>query len=153
MNDPYATNVSSQREIGFARALAAADISPEGRITQLSYVRQDRASEMGGLLDAGKLSRSVFCWSDIDGIQLINEARRRGLRVPEDVSVIGYDNSSIGALHSVDLASIDQSGARIRCARRRDAAITHSRARFGKASADRADSGCARKPGLGPVKS
>lgn len=113
MNDPEATNVSSQREIGFARALAAADVSPEGRITQLSYARQDRAPEIGALLDAEKLPGAVFCWSDIDGIQLLNEARRRGLRVPEDLSVIGYDNSNISALHSISLASIDQSGARI----------------------------------------
>ena len=32
---------------------------------------------------------------------------------PDDLSVVGYDNSSIAALQSVNLASIDQSGARI----------------------------------------
>ena len=82
MDDPEATNVSSQREIGFARAVKEAGLDPDGRIIQVCYARHDRPREIGALLDAGKLSRSVFCWSDIDGIQLIDEARRRGIRIP-----------------------------------------------------------------------
>jgi LacI family transcriptional regulator len=113
MNDPDAASVSVQREIGFARALVAAGISPEGRTTFLSYAQQDRDHDIGRFLDLEKLPRAVFCWSDIDGIRLLDEARRRGIRIPEELSVIGYDNSNISALHSINLASIDQSGARI----------------------------------------
>ncbi|MGO7815511.1 substrate-binding domain-containing protein, partial [Rhizobium ruizarguesonis] len=50
------------------------------------------------------------CWSDLDAITLLSLAMERGVRVPEDRAVIGYDNSSTAARGLVNLASIDQSG-------------------------------------------
>ncbi|MBB4294197.1 DNA-binding LacI/PurR family transcriptional regulator [Rhizobium leguminosarum] len=52
----------------------------------------------------------MFCWSDLDAITLLSLAMEMGVRVPEDLAVIGYDNSSTAALGLVNLASIDQSG-------------------------------------------
>ena len=37
-------------------------------------------------------------------------ASERGLRVPDDLAVVGYDNSSVAALPQLSLSSVDQSG-------------------------------------------
>jgi LacI family transcriptional regulator len=54
--------------------------------------------------------RAVFVWSDLDAILLINAAKISGLRVPEDLAIIGYDNSKVAALPLLNLTSVDQSG-------------------------------------------
>ena len=50
-----------------------------------------------------------FCWSDLDAIPLLAEARSAGVRVPEDLAIIGFDNSPTAQLAPNDLVSIDQS--------------------------------------------
>ena len=53
---------------------------------------------------------AVFCWSDLTAMPLLGVASERGLRVPDDLSVVGYDNSRVAALPQLSLSSVDQSG-------------------------------------------
>lgn len=53
---------------------------------------------------------AIFAWIDAAGISLMSAARELGLSVPEDLSVVGYDNSSVAALPQISLTSVDQSG-------------------------------------------
>ena len=43
----------------------------------------------------------------------MGEAYRLGIRVPNDLAIVGYDNSPTAALPMVDLASVDQDGPRL----------------------------------------
>jgi LacI family transcriptional regulator len=65
------------------------------------------------MLAAPDRPRAMFVWSDRDAVQLLNLARPMGLRVPEDLALIGYDNSAVAALPLIGLASMDQDGARL----------------------------------------
>ena len=56
--------------------------------------------------EADELPTAFVCSNDEDALQLIREAERRGIRVPEDLSVIGFDNSSIAELEQVSLTSV-----------------------------------------------
>ena len=55
----------------------------------------------------------MICWSDLDAIPLLSAAHRLGIRVPQDLAVIGYDNSPVAGLSMVDLTSVDQGGPRL----------------------------------------
>ena len=48
--------------------------------------------------------------SDLTAIELLGVAEEMGLKVPRDVSVVGFDNSSVAALPQIALTSVDQSG-------------------------------------------
>ena len=50
---------------------------------------------------------AVAAWNDPIAIELIDVLERIGLRVPGDVSVIGYDNSPLALNRSVPLSTID----------------------------------------------
>ena len=65
------------------------------------------------MLTAADRPRAIFCWSDLDAIPLMGEAHRLGIRVPQDLAIVGYDNSPTAALPMVDLASVDQDGPRL----------------------------------------
>ncbi|MBT1172133.1 extracellular solute-binding protein [Bifidobacterium sp. MA2] len=53
---------------------------------------------------------AVFAFNDNLAAGFITAARRNGLRVPEDVSVIGFDNTEMSSLLSPTLATIDMKG-------------------------------------------
>jgi LacI family transcriptional regulator, repressor for deo operon, udp, cdd, tsx, nupC, and nupG len=59
------------------------------------------------LVDAG--ATAVICGSDLMALGAIRAVRGRGLRVPEDVSVVGYDDSSLIAFTDPPLTTVRQS--------------------------------------------
>ena len=61
-------------------------------------------------LEATDRPEAVFCWSDLTAVPLLGMACERGLRVPDDLAVVGFDNSSVAALPQLSLSSIDQAG-------------------------------------------
>jgi len=57
----------------------------------------------------GKLPDALFCASgDMTAIGFMNAAREKGIRVPEDIAVIGYDDLPVAALVSPGLTTIRQ---------------------------------------------
>lgn len=50
---------------------------------------------------------AFVCSNDEEAIELIRVAQRMGLRVPEDLSIVSFDNSSLSDLPSLTLTSVD----------------------------------------------
>lgn len=51
---------------------------------------------------------AIIASNDVWATRLILALRRRGIRIPEDVSIVGYDNLDIGRVISPALSTIDQ---------------------------------------------
>ncbi len=64
------------------------------------------ASAAGRLLERGVTA--IVCGSDLMALGAIREARVRGLRVPEDLSVVGYDDSLLIAFTDPPLTTVRQ---------------------------------------------
>ena len=58
------------------------------------------------LRDAKELPTAFVCGNDEDAMHLIEAAERKGIRVPDDLSVVGFDNSNIAQLEKVSLTSV-----------------------------------------------
>jgi DNA-binding LacI/PurR family transcriptional regulator len=56
---------------------------------------------------------AVFVASDLAALGVLDAALGLGVRVPEELSVVGYDNTPIAALRHISLSSVDQSAAGI----------------------------------------
>lgn len=76
--------------------------------THLGGPEHDRALALE-LLSAKDRPTAIFAWMDSVALTIMSAAAELGLRVPRDLSVVGYDNSHIGALSQLSLTSIDQS--------------------------------------------
>ncbi|MFC5758169.1 LacI family DNA-binding transcriptional regulator [Rhizobium sp. GCM10022189] len=109
LGDSPQTVVALQREKGYLAATKAAGL--EGRIIRLPPVGVDRRPAINDFLALKDRPRAVFVWSDLDAVPLINAARMSGVRVPEDLAIIGYDNSPMAAIPLVGLTSVDQNAA------------------------------------------
>ena len=59
---------------------------------------------------ASDLPTAFVCSSDEDALHLIQAAEKYNVRVPRDLSVVGFDNSSVAQLERVSLSSVDHPG-------------------------------------------
>ena len=94
---------------GWTAALAEAGMTVEAeRVVYGNYLEDSGSIAMASLLDRDSRLDGVFACSDLMAIGAIAEAERRGLRVPEDVAVVGYDDLLISARVSPALTTIRQ---------------------------------------------
>ena len=59
-------------------------------------------------LPAGSRPTAVFCANDLIALGVLQEMTRNRIRVPEDVSIIGYDDIDFAAAAAVPLTSVRQ---------------------------------------------
>jgi LacI family transcriptional regulator len=62
------------------------------------------------MLQARNRPEAIFCWTDFIALEVLSVARELGLRVPQDLAVVGYDNTAWCDLAQNALTSVDQSG-------------------------------------------
>ncbi len=100
-------NVVAVREQAY-RAFMAQMNGMQGSVLRLSYDLAPRTQQIKDWLNAPDRPSAVFCWSDLFAVELIGHARAMGIAVPQDLAVIGYDNSPPAAMPLIDLTSVDQ---------------------------------------------
>lgn len=98
------------REQGYRQALGAAGIVIDPELVLVGgYTAADAAAPARQLLQMDDPPSAVFAANDLSAIETIEAAQALGLRVPDDVSVVGFDNVPESALIDPPLTTIDQS--------------------------------------------
>ena len=80
-----------QKAVGREHALRAAGLEPDGLVAHAAFTVDGGRAAIRALLDRADPPTAVICSSDLMAIGVLNEAVQRGLRVPEDLSIVGFD--------------------------------------------------------------
>ncbi|CAM5659259.1 LacI family transcriptional regulator OS=Streptomyces alboniger OX=132473 GN=CP975_09850 PE=4 SV=1 [Streptomyces alboniger] len=85
-------------------------------LTRFARVHHTAYSDDGGfkagmtLLTAERPPTAVMTGADVAALGVYRAAHELGLRIPRDLSLVGYNNTALAALAPVQLTSVDQAG-------------------------------------------
>jgi DNA-binding LacI/PurR family transcriptional regulator len=102
------TFTSILRTRGYRRALAEAGLAvDEGlEIGCDDWTPRGGAAAVSAFLDRNALPDAFFCFTDTLAIGVLSELWRRGIRVPDDVSVAGFDDVAHGEFAAPPLTTV-----------------------------------------------
>jgi LacI family transcriptional regulator len=114
-------NLYSERKRGYIDALKESNLPIDNELIivlkTVTYEQGKKACDL--LFDMPNRPDGIFALGDIIAVGAIQSAKKRGLKVPQDVAIIGFNNDPISQIIDPNLST-----------------ITHPAAKMGKASAE-----------------
>ena len=99
--------VSRERMLGWTDALAPAGIEP--LVVRQALTPEDGAHQAAGvLLDLDEPPTAILCFSDVMAYWVVRAAEDRGLTVPGDLSVVGFDDNPLARRMRPALTTVRQ---------------------------------------------
>jgi transcriptional regulator, LacI family len=94
---------------GYVQALRRSGLTVDPHyIARGNFTYEAGANALEQLLALPEPPTAVFCHSDIMALGALSLAKRRGLKVPEDLSIIGFDNISLTEFCDPPLTTVSQ---------------------------------------------
>lgn len=106
---PHLQNgTAEQRAEGYRRALRRAGVAPRPEWEQAvdSLHRGEGARAMAELLDGGTAPDAVFAFTDELALGAMHMAHTRGVRVPEELAIVGFDDIEDGRFSHPALTTV-----------------------------------------------
>jgi len=94
------------RVLGFKAAVEAHKLSSGNWVAEAPYTIEGGRLALSEILKRGHNPTAVVCGSDMLGIGALQECRSRGIRVPADLSVMGFDDLEVSAHLATPLSTV-----------------------------------------------
>jgi DNA-binding LacI/PurR family transcriptional regulator len=103
------TQAGVARYEGFQQALDQYHIKiPKYYLTRGDFLRTPARAAAAKLLKMKTRPTAIFAASDVMALEVMDVAKANGLRVPEDLSVVGFDDNPLNVNCSVRLTTVSQ---------------------------------------------
>jgi len=90
---PADTSTARDREAGFRSALGESGLAlPDRRVFRREFDHQSGRDGLDALLDTDDPPTAILCASDFIAVGVLNRALERGVAVPDDLAVVGFDD-------------------------------------------------------------
>lgn len=96
------------RRLGYERAMRDHGLGEEIQTVHAAFTAEAGAEGAHQLCRLRRPPTAIFACNDRAAIGALGALHQRGVRVPEDMSVVGYDGISLGALPQIDLTTVSQ---------------------------------------------
>lgn len=108
---PDILQISNTRLLGYKKALVDAHIPINNHhIEHCNFTSESELNVARKLLYSPNHPDGILAFSDQIAIHTMLAAKERGIKMPEDLSIIGFNNEPIDALLEPSLTSVDQPG-------------------------------------------
>lgn len=100
---------AAQRLDGFVTTMVSHGLGQESMmVVDGDYTEAGGISGMEEILSGSQIPTAVFVANDQAAIGALRVLAKAGMRVPDDMSVIGYDDTYLAAFEHIDLTSVHQ---------------------------------------------
>ncbi len=101
--------IGQQRKDGFLKAVMEAGLPWRDSVVEADNFEKARIAVLE-LLNAGSSFDGIFAVNDLTAVGAMQTIQKKGLRVPEDVGVVGFSDGSFSGITDPTLTSVDQHG-------------------------------------------
>ena len=100
INGPARFPAAGGRHQGYLRALREAGLTSDPQlVVSGGWWQRDGYDNASRLLSLAKPPTAIFCASDRIAMGAYDAIKERGMKIPEDVAIVGFDNHEIIAAH------------------------------------------------------
>lgn len=96
------------RRANYERAMVRHGLEDHVQVVPGAFTEEGGLAGMESLLASRRLPTAVFVANDFSAMGALEVLDKARIRVPEDMSVVGYDNLKIAEHHRISLTTVDQ---------------------------------------------
>jgi len=99
---------ASQRRTGYLRAMARHGLERDAEIIPGDFTEAAGTAAASIMLKRRSPPQAVFAANDLSAAGVLDRLEDAGVRIPDDVSIVGYDNTYLAALSHMSLTTVNQ---------------------------------------------
>jgi LacI family transcriptional regulator len=96
------------RSAGYRQAMNRHGLAEAVAVVSTSYSEEGGYRAGRELLDRPDRPTAIFAGADFAALGVLRAAYEVGLRIPDDLSLVGYDNTTLASSAPINLTSVDQ---------------------------------------------
>ena len=99
---------AQRRRAGYVSAMNRQGLHDQTRVIDGDFTSEAGYQAADELLRSGDLPTALFAGNDQIAVGVMDRFDDAGVAVPDDVSVVGYDNTALASVRRIGLTTIDQ---------------------------------------------
>jgi len=102
--------IGRDRLQGYMNALTEAGIPIDNRLIVEADTFEKARNMVVTMLDAGIIPDGIFAVNDMTAIGAMQTIQKRGYKIPDDISIVGFSDGYLSGITDPHLSSVDQHG-------------------------------------------
>ncbi len=108
---PLNLQIYAKREAGYRQAISDAGLQiNEDLILHNSLTREDGLNAIKRILQTKERPDAIFCANDTTALSVIIHLKEKGIKIPEDIAIVGFSNEPFSELVTPSISTIKQPG-------------------------------------------